>query len=936
MTLRGVGSISSPIIISDDEDEAFVESQLTAESSSLNSAGVHDLTERTAPLGHTLPTLCAHPATTGDLRAVPSEIAKSVGYSMALRMGFRPGHGLGFQLDGRVEPVSMTIKRKRTDSGIGFQGSPEDLESRLQNGPSKVDRKKPKQDPPPKAKEGKPVVVPPSPNGKGKAAAVPLPASEKQPQTPTPVPALVTFPSEPGQSDSPVDSDSAPLAVPFPHPLSQQHYQGPFSTFSPYLGPALQEMWPPPWFAYPTPPMGAWDGAVGFLSGNLTTDAGNVPTIPLSLNGGDKGDQDTRLQQMLQENYRPPTPRKPSAKQLKNVVSIGRGPETDPQGIYGAYTAPLLFLPNPSCTLVLDGIPARFRSAAWLQTWAANASQLPAWKVDIDVKNGKGLVEFPDAVTAQKAFNSKQLKGKGKHSIRAWWYRPPKAPSTTPNVATSNGKQRELEEGEIVEISASEAVELAVPRKKLTRAQRRIKQRKLAAGQGSSQTAPPSGLDGPLMTEHVLPCISQVAGALDQSTGVEPVDIPQTDAQFPVVSSVPSSATIRCPSRIDEDDASDVDMSSPFNDSTDIPPDVDSTTVETHATFSSTEPVQSAVVIPLSADDKPLSTSQASDVRDPISSHPPTAPITQQSHEHNDNNMHDPILTPKDSVPPSTAETSDTSTPIPVYATIPAPETHAKPSGNCSTSRPPSRIPSEPRSFRNPPVAPSFTKRTLLARQKELEDRINQSKLALGQIQKSQESPPLLSAQSSSSATPTTSTPPGGVSEERLNMEQDLRRLVLQSKKSRTKLPTPSTPSDPPTPKPSVPNNNPPALVDSTALEQLAVSFITESIETVRRPVTKEAQANTREQLALKQQRLERYIAESKVLMARLAKASSKEEKDTILAAMRECSRMMEPDSPSAVEEKTTTVVTEVTTKAKPFLWPSSCEDSLEISDDEE
>jgi hypothetical protein len=48
---------------------------------------------------------------------------------------------------------------------------------------------------------------------------------------------------------------------------------------------------------------------------------------------------------------------------------------------------------------------------------------------------------------------------------------------------------------------------------------------------------------------------------------------------------------------------------------------------------------------------------------------------------------------------------------------------------------------------------------------------------------------------------------------------------------------------------------------------------------------------NTRLELAAKQKRLELEIAETKTLMAKLAQARTKQEKDTILAEMREKSR---------------------------------------------
>ncbi|KAJ6562607.1 hypothetical protein B0H19DRAFT_888642, partial [Mycena capillaripes] len=78
------------------------------------------------------------------------------------------------------------------------------------------------------------------------------------------------------------------------------------------------------------------------------------------------------------------------------------------------------------------------------------------------------------------------------------------------------------------------------------------------------------------------------------------------------------------------------------------------------------------------------------------------------------------------------------------------------------------------------------------------------------------------------------------------------------------------------------------------SLDDLAVSFITETIQTLMPgasafppppPPTSTAA------LAAKQRRLEEHIAESKTLMAQLTGARSKQEKERILAVMRERSR---------------------------------------------
>ncbi|KAJ7825109.1 hypothetical protein B0H14DRAFT_1289893 [Mycena olivaceomarginata] len=124
-------------------------------------------------------------------------------------------------------------------------------------------------------------------------------------------------------------------------------------------------------------------------------------------------------------------------------------------------------------------------------------------------------------------------------------------------------------------------------------------------------------------------------------------------------------------------------------------------------------------------------------------------------------------------------------------------------------------------------------------------------------------------------------------------------------------------------------------------------------------PSNNSTNASLKASLAAKQRRLEAHIAESKTLMAQLAVAKGKQEKERILRVMRERSRMMEEESTAGTETTTTTTPTtttaaqgaavamDVETKlvavgARPpakLRWPGSMDDVpcvLIISDDEE
>jgi len=86
------------------------------------------------------------------------------------------------------------------------------------------------------------------------------------------------------------------------------------------------------------------------------------------------------------------------------------------------------------------------------------------------------------------------------------------------------------------------------------------------------------------------------------------------------------------------------------------------------------------------------------------------------------------------------------------------------------------------------------------------------------------------------------------------------------------------------------PESSPP-VQDPVELEKLAVSFITETIQAIKPPSKPSAAAAMKLELLTRQQQLEKEIAESKLLMARLTSAQTKQEKDEILQAMRERTR---------------------------------------------
>ncbi|KIL57087.1 hypothetical protein M378DRAFT_16481 [Amanita muscaria Koide BX008] len=282
-------------------------------------------------------------------------------------------------------------------------------------------------------------------------------------------------------------------------------------------------------------------------------------------------------------------------------------------------------------------------------------------------------------------------------------------------------------------------------------------------------------------------------------------------------------------------------------------------------------------------------------------------------------------------------------------------------------------------------------KRVLMAKQKDLEETIARSKLEMTRLKESAsvEAKEDASVLSSSSA------------EGNKAMEDRLRKLVLQSQKTRSKsaehqrsvLPQSrssstssssisSTIPSPPvlTPPPGGPDNvvHTMSPVQTFSLEDLAVSFITETISTLKQTTTPTlvsspiaqslvpavptsrpqpqvqsqsqpqsqtlapalgSQTTIKEELGARQKQLEQYIAESRVLMTQLTQARTKQEKDRLLGLMREKTRLMDEE-----KEKMANVTngTDQATRVrrldeqKLIRWPTcSLDGVLIISDDE-
>ncbi|KAH9478616.1 hypothetical protein JR316_0009073 [Psilocybe cubensis] len=330
--------------------------------------------------------------------------------------------------------------------------------------------------------------------------------------------------------------------------------------------------------------------------------------------------------------------------------------------------------------------------------------------------------------------------------------------------------------------------------------------------------------------------------------------------------------------------------------------------------------------------------------RNPVQNVPPQRqppPQAQQAvHVAKPQHVQAPVLHQPRPQHPATILTMSTS------ASVSVPSISATHSPSMSASSTSSTVPSEPKAMKNAPTEPSFTKRALIARQKELEEKIARSKLELAAASRTTSTPTStqLSQQISQSASIKSSVD----QDDKQAREDKLRQLVMQSQRSKAKPVTKIAPtSDPPVsvkpsppPAPPIQHEKQPTITTTATattshnisvstqsendftLEDLAVSFITQTIATVKSqsasvkaaPVAASAPSvpapsikpspsysHVKSDLAAKQKRLEDHILETKNLMHRLSLCRSKEEKDVILKIMREKERIYEAEENKTV-----------------------------------
>ena len=647
-------------------------------------------------------------------------------------------------------------------------------------------------------------------------------------------------------------------------------------------------------------------------------------------------------------------------------TTIGMKPDQDPNSKHGIFQLASAtkeagtdvkkkgphYIPNPSCTIVMEQLPKTHRHPDFINNWSKSACSAQPVHILIDVPGGKALVEFATSELARKAWASPklgpihphQLKGKPREDlIKVWWYR-------VNGVGAGSGVG-EIEEGEIEGDAIDRDPDQQQPVRKETK-----KEKKARLAKEREEKRVKRELELRLMKERN---VVQVETPTNSTGSFPRVSTPTWSGSFPGVSTPTWSRspapvpTQHLPISSDDGSWGAIEWDRPpamgddwmeswgvsgtwtVADQANVQDDHESN-MEVGEPPIAMRPVVQPLPLHSSLPPRPAPSLRAPVHRPP----PPPLPPPQQPPP--------PLLPPTNRALPSSQFVSPIPQTPPPPPTIPSSE-----SSSSSLTSSPTPLPSEPRAMKNAPTEPSFTKRVLMARQKELEERIAKSKLELAETRAGGSSGKPVTPVSSVQLAADSVKPSMDLGEKQA-MEDRLRKLVLQSQRARGKAgattlsadnsndvsaSTTVTPSDVPSissstssssssslpssvPSPVVPSNQLP-LAQLTAvslsahnfsLEDLAVSFITQTIETIKsqpvptptqtptirtsnKAVSAPTQSNnnnnntTKFELAAKQKQLEQHIMESKNLMTKLAQARTKEEKDTILKAMREMSR---------------------------------------------
>ncbi|KAI9441677.1 hypothetical protein H4582DRAFT_1934198 [Lactarius indigo] len=413
MAIRGIGSRSSPIVI-DDDDIIGQSSPITVNSGSSSSRSV------TPPQGSLGMVKAQDP-----VPANPEEfhrLKNSIGYSILVRMGYKPGHGLGMNLEGVTSPLKACTRSQKIPAGLGASNV-QDQSSKIAQCTEENDTTQTKSRTIPittkhvretssSLPRDQTTLPRGSSNHESPTVSLPRNASSNPPAISSSVD--VTFRAVHGDGKRNVDPTKAPSSTPATHLLDTPRIPDVPRTATKTLLPSIL-------FSIPSPvPL-----RFPFLSDDSHVNAPINP--PLNVN--------SRSIPPVSPPRSSSTSGIPYSPKLKG--RIGMLPDEKGVGTRGSFPKQLEPPPKPSCSVVMEILPRKFRTQAFILEWLSEFSFRPR---RYELLDGRVFIEFENERDARVAWNSPRMGGKeGLHGVRLFRYIP-----TTPSTSEQLGNAKEV------------------------------------------------------------------------------------------------------------------------------------------------------------------------------------------------------------------------------------------------------------------------------------------------------------------------------------------------------------------------------------------------------------------------------------------------------------------------------------------------------------
>ncbi|TFY81958.1 hypothetical protein EWM64_g2056 [Hericium alpestre] len=495
MTARGTGSLNSPIVI-DDSDDDSIDAHLVAQQLQPASLAPSPPPPDTSPTGKfsqedpkdTTPPPPPPPPPhnkSSSVEASGRAITDGKGYDILVRMGYKPGFGLGPQLEGLAHPIGSKFRLNRFNAGLGGDAVAANLSTQA----DQVIATATLDDTAIKVKSSSPPDtsglqhLPPNPMKArvdvSTSSTWPTPAQKfsNEPSTSThqhqpqqPLPSLPMFPPSPF-----TNVESPPSTM---HSLLLTKHLDQTTGYHNYMGDQGVHYWPAPGgshvgydfdFHVNSAPFAPAISSTAFSPFGLPLPG--LPAMPSFEHGSLPSDSFEHAHQPTSQiaassfgpspqSSGPPAPPPnrrigPSIILLHNKARhIGMPPDGKANGHRGCFANLTLSPPpDPARSLVMELLPKKFRTEEFVRDWLSqfNFSSQPRFEVD----QGKALIEFGSIAAARMAFESPRMGGgEGLQGVRVFRYR-----------AVGSGP---LEEGEVLE-------SIPIKEKKTRRSQRKPK-----------------------------------------------------------------------------------------------------------------------------------------------------------------------------------------------------------------------------------------------------------------------------------------------------------------------------------------------------------------------------------------------------------------------------------------------------------------------------